>query len=113
MGNAAPHGLPVAGLTLAGPVEPKHEPRLLTPITKNRVVSNALPGPTMLYHQPISLGSLADLPATCCDAFQAWHTSTAIVWAPFNVPKVFTATSYSDKTWPMANRNGSLQQNNT
>ena len=38
---------------LIGPVEPKHEPRLFTPITKNRLVSSGLPGPTMLSHQPM------------------------------------------------------------
>ena len=35
-----------------GTVEPKQEPRLLTPITKKRSVSTGLPGPTMLSHQP-------------------------------------------------------------
>ena len=33
-GKLAPYGRPVAGLTDIGPVEPKHEPRLLTPTTK-------------------------------------------------------------------------------
>lgn len=63
-GNAAPQGLPVSGLMLAGPVEPKHEPRLLTPMTKNTLVSTGLPGPTMLSHQPTSLGLSAAWPAT-------------------------------------------------
>ncbi|MNI52737.1 hypothetical protein D3C73_1075400 [compost metagenome] len=70
-GNAAPQGLPVAGLMLAGPVEPKHEPRLLTPITKKILVSTGLPGPTMLSHQPTSLGLSAACPATWCEAFSA------------------------------------------
>ena len=34
-GKLAPYGTPETGLMLAGPVEPKHEPRLLTPMTKN------------------------------------------------------------------------------
>ena len=58
-GNAAPYGLPVAGLTCIGPVEPKQEPRLLTPMTKKRSVSTGLPGPTMLSHQPVLFGSSA------------------------------------------------------
>ena len=70
-GKAAPQGLPVAGLMLAGPVEPKQEPRLLTPITKNTLVSTGLPGPTMLSHQPTSLGVSAAWPATWCEAFSA------------------------------------------
>jgi hypothetical protein len=51
--------LPVAGLVCIGPVEPKQEPRLLTPMTKKRSVSTGLPGPTMLSHQPALFGSLA------------------------------------------------------
>jgi hypothetical protein len=47
--------LPVAGFACIGPVEPKHEPRLLTPMTKKRSVSTGLPGPIMLSHQPSEL----------------------------------------------------------
>jgi len=63
-GNVAPYGTPVAGSMLIGPVEPKHEPRLFTPITKNLSVSSGLPGPTMLSHQPTSFGLSAYTPAT-------------------------------------------------
>ena len=63
-GKAAPHGRFVAGLIEAGPVDPKQEPRLLTPITKKMLVSTGLPGPTMLSHQPTSLLSSAETPAT-------------------------------------------------
>ena len=70
-GNAAPQGRLVAGLIEAGPVDPKHEPRLLTPMTKNMFVSTGLPGPTMLSHQPKSSGFSADIPATWCEAFSA------------------------------------------
>ena len=41
-----------AGSGCVGPVEPKHEPGLLTPMTKKRSVSSGLPGPTRLSHQP-------------------------------------------------------------
>ncbi len=85
-GNDAPQGRPVAGSIVAGPVEPKHDPRLLTPMTKNRSVSTALPGPTMLSHQPIWSGRSASMPATWCEAFSAWQTSTALLRAAFNWP---------------------------
>jgi hypothetical protein len=58
-GKAAPYGRPVAGSIDIGPVDPKHEPRLLTPITKKRRVSTGLPGPTMLSHQPACSGRSA------------------------------------------------------
>ena len=51
-GKSAPQGWPLAGLICIGPLEPKHEPGLLTPMTKKRVVSSGLPGPTRLSHQP-------------------------------------------------------------
>src|SRR5699024_3795769 len=86
MGKSAPHGLPVAGLMLAGPVDPKQEPMLLTPMTKKRSVSTALPGPTMLSHQPMSVGSSGLIPATWWDAFRAWQTSTALLAVSFSVP---------------------------
>ena len=41
-----------SGSGCIGPVEPKHEPGLLTPMTKKRSVSSGLPGPTRLSHQP-------------------------------------------------------------
>ena len=40
------------GLIEAGPVEPLHPPRTFTQMTKYLLVSNALPGPIMLSHQP-------------------------------------------------------------
>ena len=63
-GKLAPYGKFVFGLMLMGPVEPKQEPKLFTPITKNRLVSIGLSGPTILSHQPISLGSSGFTPAT-------------------------------------------------
>src|SRR5512137_332279 len=85
-GKLAPYGLPVAGLIDIGPVEPKHEPRLLTPTTKKRLVSTGLPGPTMLSHQPTFVGSSAAIPATWCEAFSAWQTSTALLRSAFSWP---------------------------
>src|SRR5450830_1301991 len=85
-GKEAPYGLPVAGLVCMGPVEPKQEPRLLTPMTKNLFVSSGLPGPTILSHQPVLFGSSAYTPATWCEAFRAWQTSTAFDLSAFRVP---------------------------
>ncbi|MNL80545.1 hypothetical protein D3C87_2074290 [compost metagenome] len=76
----------MAGLVLIGPVEPKQEPRLFTPMTKKRSVSSGLPGPTMLSHQPMSRGLSAAMPATWCEALSAWHTSTAFDAAALSVP---------------------------
>jgi len=45
-------GWPVAGLMLAGPVEPLHEPSELTHSTKCRSVSMGRPEPIMASHQP-------------------------------------------------------------
>ena len=55
-------------------------------MTKNRSVSTGFPGPTMLSHQPTSSGSVDEAPATWCDAFSAWHTSTALSRAAESVP---------------------------
>jgi len=71
--------LPVCGWIVVGPVDPKQLPRLLTPTTKKRLVSSGLPGPTMLSHQPTLSGSSGAMPATWCDAFSAWQTSTALL----------------------------------
>lgn len=49
------------------------------PMTKKRLVSTGLPGPTMLSHQPRLRGWPAYSPATWCEALSAWHTSTALL----------------------------------
>src|SRR5579871_4785221 len=51
-GNDMAYGHPVAGLMDDGPVVPRQPPRTLEQITKYLFVSNALPGPIMLSHQP-------------------------------------------------------------
>src|ERR1035437_2404155 len=51
-GNDMANGQPVAGLREEGPVVPRHPPSTLEQITKYLLVSNALPGPIMLSHQP-------------------------------------------------------------
>ena len=83
-GKSEPQGRPVAGLACMGPVLPKQEPGLLTPMTKKRSVSSGLPGPTRLSHQPrLPSGTV---PATWWLALSAWHTSTALLRAAFSVP---------------------------
>ena len=51
-GNAAPHGSPVAGFTLPGPVVPRHPPSTLLHTTNHRSVSIPRPGPTIASHHP-------------------------------------------------------------
>ena len=51
-GKSRPHGSPVVGLMLAGPVEPMQPPSTLGQTTKKRSVSMGLPGPTKISHQP-------------------------------------------------------------
>src|SRR5262245_14196415 len=51
-GKSGPYGLPVAGLTLPGPVEPYDEPSMLEETAKYRFVSIARPGPMRPFHQP-------------------------------------------------------------
>jgi hypothetical protein len=49
-----PKGLHVLGLVEDGPVEPLHPPMTLEQITKYLFVSNPLPGPIKLPHQPLA-----------------------------------------------------------
>src|SRR5690625_6228345 len=51
-GKSSRQGRPVAGLMLAGPVEPMQEPSELMHSTKYLSVSMCFPGPTMSSHQP-------------------------------------------------------------
>ena len=85
-GKSLPHARPVAGLMCMGPVEPKQEPGLFTPMTKKRFVSTGSPGPTMFAHQPALLLLPAYSPATWCEALSAWQMSTALLRAAFSSP---------------------------
>ena len=71
---------------VAGPVEPWQPPRLFRPITKKRSVSIALPGPTMLSHQPTFFTSPGLTPATWWLPESAWQTSTALERSALSVP---------------------------
>ncbi len=51
-GKVTPYSLPVAGLMLLGPLLPLQPPMTLEQMTKYRSVSNPLPGPIMVSHQP-------------------------------------------------------------
>jgi hypothetical protein len=77
---------PVSGLTCIGPVEPKQEPRLLTPMTKKRSVSTGLPGPIMVSHHPSERSFPGYTPATWWEALSAWQTSTALLRSALSVP---------------------------
>ena len=63
-------GLAGRGLMLAGPVEPMQPPRTLGQMTKNRLVSTGLPGPTMVSHQP-------GLPVIGCGLATYWSPVSA------------------------------------
>ena len=62
-GKSKRQGRSVAGLMLAGPVEPKQEPTALMQMTKYVLVSIAKPGPMMASHHP-GVGSVS-LAAAC------------------------------------------------
>ena len=51
-GKSDPYGRPVAGSIDDGPVVPRQPPSRFVETTKNRSVSNALPGPIIPSHQP-------------------------------------------------------------
>ena len=62
--------MPVRGLIEAGPVEPMQPPRMLGQMTKKRLVSIGLPGPTSVSHQP-------GLPVTGCSLATYWSPVSA------------------------------------
>src|SRR5260370_1026387 len=84
-GNDMAYGQPVAGLMEDGPVVPRHPPSTLEQITKYLLVSNALPGPIMLSHQP-GLPVSALMPAAWASPEKACRTTMALVLAGFNSP---------------------------
>ena len=84
-GNDMAYGQPVAGLREEGPVVPRHPPSTLEQITKYLLVSNALPGPIMLSHQP-GLPVSALMPAAWASPENACSTTMALVFAAFNSP---------------------------
>ena len=86
-GKSSPHGWPVSGLMLAGPVEPMQPPRMLAQMTKKRLVSIGLPGPIMVSHQP-GLPVTGLLLATYWSPVSAWATRMAFDLAAFSSPYV-------------------------
>src|SRR4249919_3228703 len=62
-GKSSRYGWRVWGLMEAGPVEPLQLPSELTHTTKKRLLSIALPGPSIASHQPAS--ALPSLAAAC------------------------------------------------
>ncbi len=84
-GNDMAYGRPVAGFTDPGPVVPRHPPRTFEQIMKYLLVSNALPGPIMLSHQP-GLPFSGLMPAAWASPENACSTRMAFVLAAFNRP---------------------------
>src|SRR3954451_6688941 len=84
-GNDMAYGQPVAGLIDAGPVVPRQPPSTLLQSTKYLFVSNALPGPIMLSHQPgLPLSGL--IPAACASPEKACRTRMALDFFAFSSP---------------------------
>ena len=75
----------MAGLIELGPVDPMQPPMTLAQITKKRLVSIGLPGPTMVSHQP-GLPVTGWMLATCWSPVSAWQTSMAFDLAAFSMP---------------------------
>ncbi len=84
-GKSSPQAFPVAGLTEAGPEEPRQPPITFEQMTKKRSVSSGQPGPTSTSHQP-GLPVTGLRLATCWSPVSAWQTSTALERAAFSVP---------------------------
>ena len=104
-GNAPPHGFPVAGFTLDGPVVPLQPPSTFAHTTRKRFVSMALPGPTMPSHQPVGASSPGCLPATCASPVRAWQMNTTLSFSGFSSPQLSHATSTRGRTPPSSRRN--------
>jgi hypothetical protein len=86
-GNDIAYGEPVAGLMDAGPVVPRHPPSTFEQITKYLLVSNALPGPIMLSHQPgLPVSGLT--PAACASPENACRIRMALLFCAFSAPYV-------------------------
>ena len=75
-GNESAYGQPVSKLTDDGPVVPRQPPSTFEQITKYRLVSNALPGPIMLSHQP-GLPVSGLMPAACASPENACISSSS------------------------------------
>src|ERR1700753_337088 len=103
-GKSDPYGLPVAGSSDDGPVVPRQPPSRLVETTKNRSVSNGLPGPIIPSHQPRAWpalpsrsvapnpsrvlsdgGDLAN-PAAWASPLSAWQTKITLSRSGDSVP---------------------------
>ena len=76
-GNDMAYGQPVCGLIDEGPVVPWQPPSTLEQMMKYLSVSNALPGPIMLSHQP-GLPVSALIPAACASPEKACRIRMAL-----------------------------------
>src|SRR3990170_679454 len=88
IGKERAYGFPVAGWMEEGPVLPWHPPRTFEQITKNLSVSNALPGPIVLSHQPGLRSSAEYFPAACESPESACRMRRAFVLSRLSLPYV-------------------------
>ena len=84
-GKRMAYGQPVAGLIETGPVVPRQPPSTFEQMTKYLLVSNALPGPIMLSHQP-GLPVSGLMPAACASPEKACRIRIALVFCAFSSP---------------------------
>ena len=84
-GKSVPYSFPVSGLIEAGPVVPLHPPKTLEHIIKYFLLSNALPGPIRISHQPGFLSPLCQ-PAAWASPYKAWQIRTALFFSLFSSP---------------------------
>src|SRR6056297_908526 len=89
-GNFSRHGWLVAGLMLAGPVEPLQEPSEFTHNTKCRSVSIGLPAPIMVSHQPGSGSRTED--AAWAPGDRPVNSRIALDLSSFSVPQLSQAS---------------------
>jgi len=80
---------------------PRQPPRMLEQITKYLSVSNPLPGPIMLSHQPAAPVILS-VPAACASPVKAWRIKMALFLRAFNSPYVSYATSTGASVVPQS-----------
>jgi hypothetical protein len=84
-GNSSRHGLPVAGFTDAGPVDPKQLPSEFTHITNHWFVSMARPGPIIFSHQPGEVSSAEE--AACAEGLRPVNSRMALLRSLLSVPQ--------------------------
>ena len=85
IGKSSPHGLPVAGLVEAGPVDPMQPPITFEQMMKYWLVSSGSPGPTIVSHQP-GFPVIGCVLKTCWSPVSAWQIRIALERSALSSP---------------------------